>query len=197
MKPDQVRVRTLLTDTVIMLCKSALVYKHNVSIQGVVGVTIDDEDVFLVHFDRQFYVNPPCKELVSTGTGVVSDTVSVDRNTKEPSASSEVPDSNGTHATVATKNPDDFTKLKKITSSITSSIPLLQSAVVKNKVPQLKNIRMVTPTSMGEKDSNAGKTSKKKKSVCMSSSSENRQSAKKPSLSARMSTFPSTMQVTI
>ena len=54
MKADQSRVKSLLTETIIMLCKNGLKFDEELVIQGVIGVTIDKKDVFLVHVnDRQ------------------------------------------------------------------------------------------------------------------------------------------------
>ena len=52
MRPDQERVRNLLLDTVTLLCKNGLDYKREMKVQGLIGITLDDEDVFLVHFDE-------------------------------------------------------------------------------------------------------------------------------------------------
>ena len=52
MKEDQKRVRTLLTDTITLLCKNGLTYKKNMKVQGLLGITLDDEDVFIVHVNE-------------------------------------------------------------------------------------------------------------------------------------------------
>jgi hypothetical protein len=54
MKPDQERVRTLLTETVALLCKNGLHYRAELRIQGLLGVTVDGDDVFIVHIDECF-----------------------------------------------------------------------------------------------------------------------------------------------
>ena len=54
MKPDQVRLHAVLSDTVGILCKSALIFERKLAIQAVIGITVDENDVFLVHIDRQF-----------------------------------------------------------------------------------------------------------------------------------------------
>jgi len=54
MKAEQERVKTVLTDTVSLLCKNGLSYKRELKIQAVIGVTVDDGDVFLVHIDESF-----------------------------------------------------------------------------------------------------------------------------------------------
>ena len=46
---DQLRVKTLLTETIILLCKNGLHFKKEFSIEGLIGITLDDENVFLVN----------------------------------------------------------------------------------------------------------------------------------------------------
>ncbi|ELU00918.1 hypothetical protein CAPTEDRAFT_221662 [Capitella teleta] len=45
---DQDRLRVLLTDTVLLLCKNGLPYTKGFSIEGLIGITVDQNDVFLV-----------------------------------------------------------------------------------------------------------------------------------------------------
>lgn len=54
MKPDQLRVHSLLKDTVTLLCKNGLNFHSVLRIQGVIGITVDDADVFLVHINDEF-----------------------------------------------------------------------------------------------------------------------------------------------
>jgi len=54
MKPEQERVKTVLTDTVALLCKSGLSYKHELKVEAVIGVTVDETDVFIVHINESF-----------------------------------------------------------------------------------------------------------------------------------------------
>jgi len=54
MKADQERVRALLTETVALLCKNGLHYRAELRIQGLLGVTIDGDDVFIVSLDECF-----------------------------------------------------------------------------------------------------------------------------------------------
>ena len=54
MRPDQERVRNLLTDTVTMLCKNGLQYQTELRVQGVLGITLDNNDVFIVHINEKF-----------------------------------------------------------------------------------------------------------------------------------------------
>ena len=54
MKPDQERVRNLLTDTVTLLCKNGLTFSDQLRIEGLLGVSIDNSDVFFVHISEKF-----------------------------------------------------------------------------------------------------------------------------------------------
>ena len=56
-KPEQERVRTLIADTVSLLCKNGLNYTKEFSIEGLLGITLDSDEVFLVNI----------KEVVKTG----------------------------------------------------------------------------------------------------------------------------------
>lgn len=53
MKPDQERVRSLLTDTVTLLCKNGLYFSKELKVEGVLGITLDDNDVFIVHINEK------------------------------------------------------------------------------------------------------------------------------------------------
>lgn len=52
MKPDQERVRSLLTDTITLLCKNGLHFKKQLKVEGLIGVTLDDDEVFIVHLNE-------------------------------------------------------------------------------------------------------------------------------------------------
>lgn len=52
MKADQERVIALLTETVTLLCKNGLHYEKELRVQGLLGVTLDAEEVFIVHINE-------------------------------------------------------------------------------------------------------------------------------------------------
>jgi len=54
MKPEQERVKTVLIDTVALLCKNGLTYERELKIEAVIGVTVDQNDLFLVHINETF-----------------------------------------------------------------------------------------------------------------------------------------------
>ena len=53
MKTDLGRVRGLLTEAITMLCKSSLVYRTEFSIEGLLGITLDNNEVFLININEK------------------------------------------------------------------------------------------------------------------------------------------------
>lgn len=73
MKPDQEKVRVLLIDTIALLCKNGLSFKNELKIQGLLGITVDGSDVFIVHIDETFSeAVAPSRQNASTGRDVQS-----------------------------------------------------------------------------------------------------------------------------
>lgn len=54
MKADQERVKNLLIDTVTLLCKNSLTYEDELCVEGLLGVKVDQKDVFFVHISETF-----------------------------------------------------------------------------------------------------------------------------------------------
>lgn len=52
MKPEQERVHNVLLDTITLLCKNSLPFSSNLRIEGVIGITADGSDIFLVHLNE-------------------------------------------------------------------------------------------------------------------------------------------------
>lgn len=61
LKPDQERVRTLLQDTITLLCRNGLNFKSEFNINALIGITLDKDDVFLVDI-KETIKNAPSKE---------------------------------------------------------------------------------------------------------------------------------------
>ena len=53
-KPEQERVQHLLQDTVTLLCKNSLQFAKEMKVQGLLGVTLDDDAVFVVHINELY-----------------------------------------------------------------------------------------------------------------------------------------------
>ena len=76
MKSDQARVSKLLVDTITLLCKNGLVYNEKITVQGLLGITVDNNEVFLVHVNEQ----------IAGSAGVPSSEQSTKKVSTEPSA---------------------------------------------------------------------------------------------------------------
>jgi len=51
MKPDEQRMRDVLVDTIRLLCRTGIEYSRRLRVQGLLGITVDDGHVFLIHVD--------------------------------------------------------------------------------------------------------------------------------------------------
>ena len=51
-KADQERIKTLLKDTITLLCKNGLNFKTEFSVEALIGITLDKEDVVLVSINE-------------------------------------------------------------------------------------------------------------------------------------------------
>jgi len=49
MRPDQQRVRDVVVETIRLLCRTGLHFQKNLQVQGLLGITVDDDQVFLIH----------------------------------------------------------------------------------------------------------------------------------------------------
>lgn len=56
MKTDYERISKLLTDTVTLLCKNGLTYERELKVQGLLAVTLDTADIFVVHINESFEI---------------------------------------------------------------------------------------------------------------------------------------------
>ena len=64
-KKEVDRIRGLLSEAVSVLCKASLSYRTDFHIEGLVGITIDSEEIFLVKLDE--IVKKPLLDNVSVG----------------------------------------------------------------------------------------------------------------------------------
>ena len=48
---EQERLKKLVHDTVSMLCRNSVAYERALRIEGLIGITVDDNDVFLIHIN--------------------------------------------------------------------------------------------------------------------------------------------------
>ena len=52
LKPDQERLKKMIKETLTLLCKNGLAFDVHFSIEALIGVTLDDKDVFLVNINE-------------------------------------------------------------------------------------------------------------------------------------------------
>ena len=53
MKQDHQRIQNMLLSTVSMLCRNGVQFDRELKVEGLIGITIDDDEVFLVHVDEK------------------------------------------------------------------------------------------------------------------------------------------------
>ncbi len=66
-------LKLLITDAVTVLCKSGLTYSAQLSVEGLLGITLDEEEVFLVNIN-QTVLGENEVSVGSTNTGTVVST---------------------------------------------------------------------------------------------------------------------------
>lgn len=138
MKADQDRVRKLLSETVVMLCKSGLRYEDQLEIKGVLAITIDKKDVFIVHiddrevqgeiksetnhaspcttsdFDNQYYNGTPAKKMKVEDTSSYQEYSSNTPSNAEQKSHSQLSSQGASAPQFFTDDIDNQTPLKNI-----------------------------------------------------------------------------------
>jgi len=138
MNADKDRLKVLLTETITLLCQRGLTFKRELRVQGLLGITVDDE-VFLVSLDdkkshvvQPWFINceaeatSPCHLIPRQSKPVVHQMVM-----------SEVPDVNSAFLSAA-RNPSPCPQF--IAADNESSLP----TVVKAEILDDENIRCST-----------------------------------------------------
>jgi len=91
MKPDHERVSKLLLDTVTLLCKNGLTYDQELKVQGLIGITLDNLEVFVVHINESFGTSgAPCVTL-SQNSNERETAASTSDSDRQPSRKRHVP----------------------------------------------------------------------------------------------------------
>jgi len=58
MKADQARLRDLLTQTITLMCRNGLEFSCNLRVEGLLAVTVDGADIFVIHMDEKVTDRP-------------------------------------------------------------------------------------------------------------------------------------------
>jgi hypothetical protein len=85
LKADQQRVRALLAETVTLLCKNGLHYKSEFSIEGLIGITLDKDEIFLVSI-KETIKSPNAERMSGDGSGghvIDPQSISVNRKRRQ------------------------------------------------------------------------------------------------------------------
>lgn len=101
LKADQQRVRALLTETVALLCRNGLNFKSELCIEGLIGVTLDREEIFLVNIKETVKLNSPACSNESIHA----------RATVEPTPSSKTARKQAACAEISSQTATDCTPL--------------------------------------------------------------------------------------
>ena len=72
MKQDHQRVQNMLLSTVSMLCKNGLQFNTELKVEGLIGVTLDNNEVFLVHINEKISSASEDAQITKTGTESVN-----------------------------------------------------------------------------------------------------------------------------
>jgi len=77
MKPDEQRMRDVLVDTIRLLCRTGIDYSRRLRVQGLLGITVDDEHVFLIHVDD--FIARNCTDVDNSSCGFADECTSASR----------------------------------------------------------------------------------------------------------------------
>jgi len=58
MKAEQAQLRDLLTQTIVLMCRNGLEFSRNVRVEGLLAVTVDGTDIFVIHMDERVTDRP-------------------------------------------------------------------------------------------------------------------------------------------
>ena len=60
---DRDRMKTLLVEAIATLCRNGLNYEEELNVEGLIGITVDKKDVFLVSVRESFSLATPSEKL--------------------------------------------------------------------------------------------------------------------------------------
>ena len=86
---DRDRMKVLLVEAIATLCRNGLQFKEELNVEGLIGITVDKSDVFLVSVRETFSLAPPApvETEVETPVNRPSDSPVSRRGPKRPSES--------------------------------------------------------------------------------------------------------------
>ena len=71
-RADRERMKTLLVEAIATLCRNGLQYEDELCVEGLIGITVDKSDVFLVSVKESFTLTPKTDPINKNGADLVS-----------------------------------------------------------------------------------------------------------------------------
>ena len=85
---DRERMKTLLVEAIATLCRNGLHYEEELTVEGLIGITLDKRDVFLVNINESFNLEGESTskngEKLALNEEIVSTSLESRRGTKRP-----------------------------------------------------------------------------------------------------------------
>lgn len=91
LKPDQEQVKALLTETITLLCKNGLHFKSEFCVEGLIGITLDHSEVFLISIKETVCSDQPPPAASGSSLAGNSD-ANEPENQEEENGNHEIPD---------------------------------------------------------------------------------------------------------
>lgn len=131
LKADQQQVKALLTETITLLCKNGLHFKSEFCVEGLIGVTLDQDEVFLINIkETVIRTDPPA----NPNPGLVSSSDCDENNDEEkPKDLHEMQDSPGPSKAPETERPPGGENSSA--PSVVEGLSLVQAVVQSAPLP--------------------------------------------------------------
>lgn len=110
LKEEQDRIKSLLLDTVTLLCKNGLTFKKQLKVQGLLGITLDEDNVFIVHFDESLgEITVEAQDKCPSSTSETDGAQSISRDEERSAKKSD----RKRKATTELKEPEEKIQIKQ------------------------------------------------------------------------------------
>lgn len=128
---DQERVQILLSQTVMLLCKNGLRFEKELRVQGLLGITVDHDNVFIVHFNESL-ANTAADNAVATFSVQDSGNTVEIVTSNAPFTEASVGKPSSTNEAAKPRSPNTINHSREL--SIDKNEPLLEDDITRVKV---------------------------------------------------------------
>ena len=144
-KEEVERMRELLVEAITTLCRSGLKYSSAMRVEGLLGVTLDEEDIILVNVNKTYNVpKPEDKTVQKPKIHVEVENQSDGEVSNEPTPSPVDSrtgqlddDENNRMVSIKREPPDESPRTKRFKVSHSSSVPPVDSSTIQSRVPPI------------------------------------------------------------